>query len=242
MATFCWRSGTPASASHPQAQEQIFERFYRADPSRQADGLHAGLGLAIVKGYVDLMGGKISVQSTEGQGTTFRIELPASEGESCLAAPEGKRSPILNSTHHWPVVGVFEYCLRPPTMNATASTRPSKQRLKINEPKYLDDPEVVLMLRVQNDDAAAFAELLQRHWSYVFGRCYRQLRDRQDAEDLAQEVFLRVYRGRKAYRPRAKFSTWLFPYYAELAPQHAPLPAAASLSAARFPGLLTVPC
>jgi heavy metal sensor kinase len=62
----------------PAVQEQIFERFYRADPSRQADGLHAGLGLAIVKGYVDLMGGKISVQSTEGQGTTFRVELPAS--------------------------------------------------------------------------------------------------------------------------------------------------------------------
>jgi heavy metal sensor kinase len=61
----------------PAAREQIFERFYRADPSRQADGLHAGLGLAIVKGYVDLMGGKISVQSTEGQGTTFRVELPA---------------------------------------------------------------------------------------------------------------------------------------------------------------------
>jgi two-component system heavy metal sensor histidine kinase CusS len=62
----------------PEAREHIFERFYRADPSRQADGLHAGIGLAIVKGYVDLMGGTISVESTEGQGTTFRVELPAS--------------------------------------------------------------------------------------------------------------------------------------------------------------------
>jgi two-component system, OmpR family, heavy metal sensor histidine kinase CusS len=59
------------------ARQHIFERFYRADPSRQADGLHAGLGLAIVKGYVDLMGGTITVESTEGQGTTFRVELPA---------------------------------------------------------------------------------------------------------------------------------------------------------------------
>jgi heavy metal sensor kinase len=61
----------------PQAREHIFERFYRADPSRQAEGLHAGLGLAIVKGYVDLMGGKIAVDSSEGAGSTFRVELPA---------------------------------------------------------------------------------------------------------------------------------------------------------------------
>ena len=55
----------------------IFERFYRSDPSRGEDGLHAGLGLAIVKGYLDLMGGTITVQSTEGEGSTFRIQLPA---------------------------------------------------------------------------------------------------------------------------------------------------------------------
>jgi two-component system, OmpR family, heavy metal sensor histidine kinase CusS len=60
----------------PDAREHIFERFYREDPSRQADGMHAGLGLAIVKGYVVLMGGTISVQSTQGKGSTFRLELP----------------------------------------------------------------------------------------------------------------------------------------------------------------------
>jgi len=61
----------------PEAKSHLFERFYRADPSRAGDGLHAGLGLAIVKGYVDLMGGDIAVESTEGQGSTFRIRLPA---------------------------------------------------------------------------------------------------------------------------------------------------------------------
>jgi signal transduction histidine kinase len=61
----------------PEARKHIFERFYRADPSRQSDGLHAGLGLAIVKGYVDLMGGTITVESIEGKGSTFRIQLPA---------------------------------------------------------------------------------------------------------------------------------------------------------------------
>ena len=73
-----------------------------------------------------------------------------------------------------------------------------------------DDPEVALMLRVRRDDDAAFAELLARYWRQVFGRFYRRLGDRQEAEDLAQDVFLRLYRYRKRYEPRAKFATWLF--------------------------------
>jgi heavy metal sensor kinase len=63
----------------PEARDHIFERFYRADPSRRAEGLHAGLGLAIVKGYVDLMGGTITVESTPGQGSSFRLQLPVQE-------------------------------------------------------------------------------------------------------------------------------------------------------------------
>jgi two-component system, OmpR family, heavy metal sensor histidine kinase CusS len=59
------------------ARPHIFERFYRADPARQSDGMHAGLGLAIVKGYLDLMGGTIEVDSIEGEGSTFCIHLPA---------------------------------------------------------------------------------------------------------------------------------------------------------------------
>src|SRR5262249_28004584 len=60
-----------------EAMERVFERFYRADPSRNSDGLHAGLGLAIVKEYVDLMGGTIAVDSALGEGSTFRVRLPA---------------------------------------------------------------------------------------------------------------------------------------------------------------------
>jgi heavy metal sensor kinase len=75
----------------PQVREHIFERFYRADPSRQADGLHAGLGLSIVKGYVDLMGGTITVDSIEGSGSTFRLQLPTNGAKrlSGSAAGEG---------------------------------------------------------------------------------------------------------------------------------------------------------
>jgi RNA polymerase sigma-70 factor (ECF subfamily) len=73
-----------------------------------------------------------------------------------------------------------------------------------------DDPEVGLMLRVQRDDDAAFAELVRRYRLRIFGRFCRWLGDRAEAEDLTQDVFLRVYRYRDRYQPRAKFATWLF--------------------------------
>ncbi len=60
----------------PETQSHLFERFYRADPSRQSETVNAGLGLAIVKGYIDLFGGTISVNSVPGKGSTFRVALP----------------------------------------------------------------------------------------------------------------------------------------------------------------------
>lgn len=73
-----------------------------------------------------------------------------------------------------------------------------------------DDPEVGLMLRVQAGDEQAFGVLLERYRPRLLGYFMRKLGDRQEAEDLTQEVFLRLYRGRLRYRPRAKFATWLF--------------------------------
>ncbi|MBA4064641.1 MAG: hypothetical protein C0501_13195 [Isosphaera sp.] len=64
-----------------EVREKIFERFYRADPSRHATGVHAGLGLAIVKEYVARLGGGLSVDSAPGAGSTFRVTLPAAPAE-----------------------------------------------------------------------------------------------------------------------------------------------------------------
>jgi len=70
--------------------------------------------------------------------------------------------------------------------------------------------DVQLMLDVKAGDTQSFELLLQRYRSPLVNFLYRMVRDREQAEDLAQEVFLRVYRAREDYVPSAKFTTWLF--------------------------------
>jgi RNA polymerase sigma-70 factor, ECF subfamily len=70
--------------------------------------------------------------------------------------------------------------------------------------------DVQLMLDVKAGDEQSFALLLQRYRSPLVNFIYRMVRNREQAEDLAQEVFLRVYRARADYVPSAKFTTWLF--------------------------------
>jgi RNA polymerase sigma-70 factor (ECF subfamily) len=70
--------------------------------------------------------------------------------------------------------------------------------------------DVQLMLDVKAGDDASFDLLLQKYRTPLVNFLYRMVRDTATAEDLAQEVFLRVYRARKQYSPSAKFTTWLF--------------------------------
>ncbi len=67
-----------------------------------------------------------------------------------------------------------------------------------------------LMLRVRDGDDTSFALLLERHRNPVIHFLYRMVQNQAVAEELAQEVFLRVYRARTSYEPTAKFTTWLF--------------------------------
>jgi RNA polymerase sigma-70 factor (ECF subfamily) len=74
----------------------------------------------------------------------------------------------------------------------------------------LHDPDVRLMLEVRDDNAAAFEELMLRYQNRLITVLEHLVGHRELAEDLAQDVFLRVYRARKRYVAGAKFSTWLF--------------------------------
>src|SRR5665811_739441 len=72
------------------------------------------------------------------------------------------------------------------------------------------DYDAQLMLRVKDGDGASFTELLEKHRSPVVHFLFRMVQNRAVSEELAQEVFLRVYRSRETYEPTAKFTTWLF--------------------------------
>lgn len=72
------------------------------------------------------------------------------------------------------------------------------------------DQDINLMLRVRNGDVRAFEALVQRHKTRVFHLAYRFLGNAIEAQDAAQEIFVKIYQARQTYEPTAKFTTWLY--------------------------------
>jgi RNA polymerase sigma-70 factor (ECF subfamily) len=83
------------------------------------------------------------------------------------------------------------------------------------------DSDVEAMLRVKTGDEAAFSYLVQKYRRPMVGFMFRFCHNPSTAEELAQEVFLRVYRSRTGYEPSAKFTTWLYRIATNLAVNHA---------------------
>ncbi len=82
------------------------------------------------------------------------------------------------------------------------------------------DLDTQLMIRVQADDDSSFGMLLNRNRSMVVNYLYRMVANRAVAEELAQDVFVRVYRSRETYEPTARFSTWLYRITTNVALNH----------------------
>ena len=72
-----------------------------------------------------------------------------------------------------------------------------------------DAEDVRLMQLVSGGDTGAFEELIEKHQSLVAGTVARMLGSNSDVEDIAQQVFIRVWKSARRYVPRAKFTTWL---------------------------------
>ena len=91
----------------------------------------------------------------------------------------------------WPV---------PTPLNVTAATEDSS----------CDEESVRLMLRVKEGDIRAFERLVELHQGIMIGTASRMLGNLDDAHDIAQQVFIRVWKSAPRYEPTAKFTTWLF--------------------------------
>ncbi|MBM3325683.1 MAG: sigma-70 family RNA polymerase sigma factor [Calditrichaeota bacterium] len=82
-------------------------------------------------------------------------------------------------------------------------------RITINEPDLLN-PDAELIERSQSGDESAFAELVERYTTRVASISYQVLGNYEDARDVAQEVFVKLYRGIASFDPQKKFFTWLY--------------------------------
>ena len=100
-----------------------------------------------------------------------------------------------------------------------AGTAASAAATVTNSMEAVSDADV--MLRVKTGDEAAFAYLVQKYRRPMVGFLYRLCHNPAAAEELAQEVFLRVYRSRSSYEASAKFSTWIYRIATNLAVNHA---------------------
>lgn len=78
------------------------------------------------------------------------------------------------------------------------------------ERRALNDRDVGLMLRVKEGDNKAFELLVELHQSAVIGTVAKMLGGAYEAEDIAQQVFIRIWKSAKRYQPQAKFTTWMF--------------------------------
>ena len=77
-------------------------------------------------------------------------------------------------------------------------------------PSSAPDPDAALMLAARDGDEEAFRELFRRHAPRLVGYVDRFFHNRASAEEVVQEVFIKVWRARKRYEPRSKFTTWLY--------------------------------
>ena len=79
-----------------------------------------------------------------------------------------------------------------------------------NQNPYLTDPDVVLMLDFKAGNKNAFEQLMAKYYPRILNFIYRYINQSESAEDLTQEVFIKVYRNASSYEPKSKFQTWIY--------------------------------
>ena len=110
-----------------------------------------------------------------------------------------------------------------PALGGSSASRPEPRSVPVGVGNYGADEtsDAAVMLRVAAGDEAGFNYLVEKHHRAMIHFLFRMVRNQAVAEELAQEVFLRVYRSRESYRAEAKFTTWLYRIATNLAVNHA---------------------
>jgi RNA polymerase sigma-70 factor (ECF subfamily) len=110
---------------------------------------------------------------------------------------------------------------RPVSGVANASRPDLKPNPNLTSYSADESSDAAVMLRVAAGDESGFNYLVEKHYRAMIHFLFRMVRNQAVAEELAQEVFLRVYRSRESYRAEAKFTTWLYRIATNLAVNHA---------------------
>lgn len=108
---------------------------------------------------------------------------------------------------------MFAVSIAPPTFRFMPDpqwTSPDTDRSPSAREEVSDEESVALMARVKNGDERAFERLIEIHQNAVIGTVARMLGNVEDAHDVAQQVFIRVWKSAPRYEPTAKFTTWLY--------------------------------
>jgi RNA polymerase sigma-70 factor (ECF subfamily) len=131
--------------------------------------------------------------------------------------------PAMTSPSHLPMSGA---ATNPPAKEAAKTgfgegTFAAKARQRAEEHMTARAQEVALdrtlVDRFRNGDAAAFEEMVTRHWDRIYGMVHQLLRNPQDAEEVTQDAFIRAHRGLANFRGDSAFSTWLYQIATNLA-------------------------
>jgi RNA polymerase sigma-70 factor, ECF subfamily len=118
--------------------------------------------------------------------------------------------------------GMSSVALKPGWFMPTATTKvQTTPNMAAGQTLYESLTDAEVMLRVGSDDDAAYEYLVTKYHRAMIAFLYRMCRSQAMAEEMAQEVFLRVYRSRKNYAAEAKFTTWLYRIATNLAVNHA---------------------
>ena len=150
-------------------------------------------------------------RSVSGSRENTSTRTPASE-DTQLCRPNGVSTDVSS-------VAIDRGVLDRGLLNLAGAPSSSAPPTMAKSGEAISDVDV--MLRVKTGDESAFSFLVQKYRRPMVGFMYRLCHNPSTAEELAQEVFLRVYRSRTTYEPSAKFTTWLYRIATNLAVNHA---------------------